>query len=27
LAERVALTKPQYLLCCSQGILRLFFGR
>ena len=26
LAERVALTKPQYLLCCAQGILRLFFG-
>ena len=27
LAERVALTKPQYMLCCAQGILRLFFGR
>ena len=27
LAERVVLTKPQYLLCCTQGILRLFFGR
>ena len=27
LAERVALTKPQYLMCCMQGILRLFFGR
>ncbi len=27
LAGRVALTKPQYLLCCAQGILRLFFGR
>lgn len=27
LAERVALTKPQYLLCCIHGILRLFFGR
>ena len=25
LAERVALTKPQYMLCCAQGILRLFF--
>ena len=27
LAERVALTKPQYMLCCAQGVLRLFFGR
>ncbi|MGB0553783.1 MAG: squalene synthase HpnC [Alphaproteobacteria bacterium] len=27
LAERVALTKPQYMLCCAQGILRLFFRR
>ena len=27
LAERVSLTKPQYMLCCAQGILRLFFGR
>jgi squalene synthase HpnC len=27
LAERVALTKPHYMLCCAQGILRLFFGR
>lgn len=27
LSERVVLTKPQYLLCCFQGILRLFFGR
>ena len=27
LAERVVLTKPQYMLCCAQGILRLFFGR
>ena len=27
LAERVTLTKPQYMLCCAQGILRLFFGR
>ena len=27
LAERVALNKPQYLMCCAQGILRLFFGR
>ena len=27
LARRVVLTKPQYLLCCTQGILRLFFGR
>lgn len=26
LAERVALTKPQYMMCCFQGILRLFFG-
>ena len=27
LAERVTLTKPQYMLCCAQGVLRLFFGR
>jgi len=27
LGERVVLTKPQYLICCFQGILRLFFGR
>ena len=26
LAERVALTKPQYLMCCVLGIIRLFFG-
>jgi squalene synthase HpnC len=27
LAERVTLTKPQYMLCCARGIMRLFFGR
>ena len=27
LAERIKLKKPQYLLCCFQGIIRLFFCR
>lgn len=27
LAERVVLTRPQYLLCCLRGILHLFFGK
>ena len=26
IAERVALTKPQYLMYCVFGIIRLFFG-
>lgn len=27
IAKRVELTRPQYLLCCAEGILRLFFRR